>query len=101
MSNVVYKFSCLRDASTSYIGMTTRHLGQGHSKNSKSAIRDHIELCRICQDKHLGINNFEVIRTCKSEYETKIQETLLIKKYNPQLNKQLYVKRASFLLNVY
>jgi len=27
MSNVVYKFSCSRDANTLYIGMTTRHLG--------------------------------------------------------------------------
>jgi len=39
-----------------------------------------------------NVNNFEVIRTCNSEYETKIQEALLNKKYNPQLNKQLYAK---------
>jgi len=74
--------------------MTTRHLGTRiqehlHSKNPKSAIRDHIELCRSCQGKQLDVNNFEVkqldvnnfevIRTCNSEYETKLQETLLIK----------------------
>jgi len=45
--------------------MTTRHLGtriQGHlhSKHSKSAIRDHIEICRSCQGKQLDVNNFEV-----------------------------------------
>ena len=27
LSNVVYKFTCLRDATMSYIGRTTRHLG--------------------------------------------------------------------------
>ena len=30
------------------------------------------------------------------EYETKIQEALLIKKLNPKLNKQLYAKAATF-----
>ena len=48
--NVVYKFSCSRDANISYIGMTTRHLGirieeHLHHKTTKSAIRDHIETC--------------------------------------------------------
>jgi len=50
--------------------------------------------------KQLDVSNFEVIRTCNSEYETKIKKVLLIKKYNPQLNKQLYAKGSSFLLNV-
>jgi len=72
-----------------------------HSKKSKFAIRDHIELGQSCQRKQLDVNNFEVIRTCNSEYETKIQEALLIKKFNPQLNKQLYAKESSCLLSVY
>jgi len=64
--------------------MITRHLGikiqeHLHSKNSNSAIRDHIELYRSCQEKQLDINNFEVIRKFKSEYKTKIQEALLLK----------------------
>jgi len=39
MSNIVYKFFCLRGASTSYIGMTTCHLGtriQEHRLYSKN-----------------------------------------------------------------
>jgi len=42
-----------------------------------------------------------IIRTCISEYETKIQQTLLIKKHNLQLNKQLYAKGSPCLLDVY
>ena len=49
LSNVVYKFSCSRDANISYIGMTTRHLGTRiqehlHHKTIKSAIRERFEL---------------------------------------------------------
>jgi len=46
----------------------------------------------------VDVNNFEVIRTCNSGYETKIQEALLIKKYNLQLNKQLYAKGIFFFV---
>jgi len=86
MSNIVYKFSCSRNENSLYIGMTTRHLVTRiqehlHSKNSK------FELCQSCEGKHLDVNNFG---KCNSEYETKIQEALLIKKHNPQLNKQLH-----------
>ena len=35
------------------------------------------------------------------QYETKIQEALLIKKLNPKVNKQLYAKGASFLLSIF
>ena len=35
------------------------------------------------------------------EYETKIQEALLIKKLNPQLDKQLYANGASFLPSIF
>ena len=44
---------------------------------------------------------FKVLRICDSEYATKIQGALLIKKHNPQLNRQLYANGSSFLLNVY
>jgi len=96
MSNVLYKLTCSRDASTSYIGMATRHLGTKfqkhlHSKNFQGKLPRKTFRCKI----------FEVITSsCNSEYETKTQEALLIKKYNPPLNKQLYAKE-SFLLNVY
>ena len=106
LSNVVCKFSCSRDANISYIGMITRHLGiriQEHlqHKTTKSAIHDHFEICRNCKLNNTDFNGFKVLRICNSEYATKIQEALLIKKHNPQLNRQLYANGSSFLLNVY
>ena len=85
MSNVVYKFSCSRDANISYIGMTTRHLGiriEEHLKQKtvNSPIKEHINECDACRINKLQTDNFKIIRTCATEYETKIQETLLIKK---------------------
>jgi len=63
--------------------MTTRHLGIGvqehlHHKTLKSPIKDHIDSCDTCKEKNLDINRFKVIRSCNTEYETKIQEALLI-----------------------
>ena len=106
LSNVVCKFCCLRDANILYIGMTTRNLGtsiQGHlhHKTKKSAIRDHFEICQNCKLNNTDLNGFQVLRICNSEYATKIREALLIKKHNPQLNKQLCAKGSRFLLNVY
>ena len=86
--------------------MTTRHLGTRiqehlHHKTIKSAIREHFEICQNCKLNNTNLNGFKVLRTCNSEYATKIQEALLIKKHNPQLNRQLYANGSSFLLNVY
>ena len=83
LSNVVYKFSCSRDANISYIGMTTRHLGTRiqehlHHKTIKSAIREHFEICQNCKLNNTNLNGFKVLRICNSEYATKIQEALLI-----------------------
>ena len=82
--NVVYKFFCSCDTNMSYIGMTTRHLGtriQEHLQvKGKSAIQDHIDDCQFCNQAYINIDNFKVIRTCNTEYNTKIQEALLIKK---------------------
>ena len=38
------------------------------------------------------VNSFQILKRCHTEHETKIQEAVLIKKLNPMLNKQLYVK---------
>jgi len=46
--------------------------------------------------KTFRLNNFEVICTSNSECESKIQGALLIKKHNPELNKQLYAKGSSY-----
>jgi len=79
------------------IGMSTRHLVtrakehiQIKSTSAKSAINQHITSCEKCKNSNLNVQSFQVIRHCQSEYETKIQEALLIKKFTPKLNSQLY-----------
>ena len=85
--------------------MTTRHLGtrtQEHLQPKiKAAIQDHIDDCQFCYQANINIDNFKVIRACNMEYNTKIQEALLIKKHNPKLNTQLYAEGSSFLLNIF
>ena len=109
-SNVVYKFTCSCDMNLTYIGMTTRHLGKRveehldfKQKDDSSAILDHLRNCHECHktNKQKNLNNFEIIRTCRSEYETKIHEALLIRKFQPKLNVQQFNNGASFLLNIY
>ena len=84
LSNVVYKFSCSRDANVSYFGVTTLHLGiriqeDLHHKTTKSAVRNHFETCQYCKLNNTDLKGFKVLRICNSEYATKAQEALLIK----------------------
>ena len=72
-----------------------------HHKTTKLAIRDYIETCQNCKLNNTDLISFKVLRICDSEYATKIREALLIKKHNPQLNKQFYANDSFFLLNVY
>ena len=58
-------------------------------------------LCNVCKEKPVGVKFFKIMRACSIEYNTKIQEALLIKKRNPKLNSQFYANGSSFLLNVY
>ena len=107
-SNVVYRFTCSCDTSKSYIGMTSRHLitrvrehlelGDLHTK---SAIKDHIYNCNSCASSNLSINSFCILRQCNNDYDAKIHEALLIKRFKPELNKQLYANGTSFLLNIF
>jgi len=49
----------------------------------------------------LAPSYFRFLRKCSSEFDGKIHEAiLLIKKHNPQLNKQLYGRGAFILLKV-
>ena len=104
MSNVVYKFNCLRDANCSYIGMTTCHLVTRthehlYSLTKKTAITEHLKVCKDYK-KNNNINSFNNIGKCYAEYETKINEDLQIKKINPQPNKQLYANDFLVFVNV-
>ena len=57
--------------------------------------------CNIFSNKKTGLDSFKIIRKCRSEYDTKIHEALLIKKHSPALNRQLYANGSSFLLQVF
>ena len=90
-----------------YYGMSTRHLitrvreHLDFNSIQRSAIKDHILSCDVCSDVQYGIKSFNVIKKCQSKFHTKIHEALLIKKDTPKLNRQLYAKGASFLLQVF
>ena len=94
ISNVVYKFACSYDMNVTYVGTTTRHLsvrvGEHLHSKKNSAVLKHINVCQPCKDnKHL-FDNFSILITCNTQFSTKIQEALLIKKHNPKLNTQSY-----------
>ena len=111
-SNVVYKFSCLRDAGCSYIGQTKRHLVTRVNEHvelkkldqfdrQKSEIKNHMYDCSSCHEYKLGFNNFEILKRCQNSYNTKITEALCIKRLRPKLNKKLMTKGCSYLLKVF
>ena len=87
--------------------MSSRHLStrvrEHFNLNSKqkSLIKDHIAACNFCSKTKIGIDSFKIIRKCRSDYDTKIHEALLMKKHSPGLNRQLYASGASFLLQVF
>ena len=88
-----------------HIGMTTRHLGVRvekhlHSKKD-SAVQKHINVCQSCKsNKHL-FDNFSILKTCNTQYSTKVHEALLIKKLNLKLNTQLFANGSYFMLNIF
>ena len=87
--------------------MSTRHLRTRAGKHlnldnsHKSAIKDHLRSCRQCCNGVCNVTSFKILGKCNTDYDTKIHEALPIKKLRTQLNKQLYGKDASFLLNLF
>ena len=102
LANVVYKYSCLRDANCSYIGKTTRHLATRVKEHatSPSAIKDHLTSCSTCHSNY-SHNNFTIIDSGNSDFEVSIKEALHIKRKNPILNKQLSTQGSSFHLKIF
>ena len=91
LSHVVYRFTCPSDSDTQYIGYTNRSLRERVNEHvrGKTAVSDHIALCKGCNDKGVTINNFDVLRKCRNKLDTAIYEAILIRKHNPSLNRQL------------
>ena len=83
--------------------MSTRHLRKRTSEHlnlddsHKNAIKGHLRSCRQCCNRVCTVTFCKMLRKYNTDYDTKIHETLLIKKLRPQLNKQLYRKYDSLL----
>ena len=77
-SNVVYQFLCSRDTNLAYVDMTTRHLAARACERlvlagpQKNAIKEHIRACAICREEKYTVNSFQILKSCHTEYETKI-----------------------------
>ena len=102
LANVVYKFECLRDANTFYIGKTIRHLATRVKEHgsSNSAIYSHLLTCETCKS-NFSCNNFSVIDSGKNDFDVTIKEAFHIKFSKPIRNKQLFTQGSSFVLNVF
>ena len=99
-SLVVYKFSC-SSCNATYIGKTERHhkvrmcehLGISYKTgkpmkyhpNSSTAVKDHLR-----ESGHFNnFDNFEILCFAKNNFECLIKESVLIRKCQPNLNKQV------------
>ena len=105
-SNVVYQFTCRLDADTIYIGKTIRSLAtraKEHLRPTASrrdtAVTTHLRTCEPCQSATL--NDFKVLRNCTTDHECHLFEALLIKRYRPSLNNQLYMNGAGATLKLF
>ena len=67
----------------------------------KSAVKNYILSCDSCSSVKFGLNNFLILRKCKSEFHTRIHKALLIRKSDPNLNCELYANGTSFLVNIF
>ena len=70
---VAYQFTCLHDASVSYIGKTKRHLLARSVEHldpklkKPSAIRSHLQECVPCRSA--TVENFKILRSCRNDYD--------------------------------
>jgi len=61
-----------------------------HRKTLKSLLKTTLLIRVIHAKKRILISTISNIRSCNTEYETRIQKALLIKKHNPQFMTQVY-----------
>ena len=106
-ARVVYKFTCLSDSDSYYIGKTKRHLAtraKEHTtpkESTQSEIKNHLFRCDVCKNGDHTVDNFQVMKQCRNDYSAKIHEALLLKKLRPKINKQKYSKGESYLLRIF
>ena len=105
LSCVVYKFDCVSNPELSYIGQTHRHIdvraGEHLADKGETGVGAHVKSCPDCSKSTLGLNNFQVVKKCRNDFDAKIFESFLIQKLQPKLNTQLYRQGTGFLLKVF
>ena len=107
LSNVLCRLDCVENAQVSYIGYTKRHLvirTDEHTVPSlakKFHVHQHIKNCEACTNGSVGLSHFQILHRHRDETDSKIGESFAIKKHQPVLNKQLFAKGSSILLNVW
>ena len=103
LTKVVYEFSCQGDPDTKYIGFTNRTLKERIKEHvsGQSAISDHITVCTYCDQNGVTINNFKILKRCRTKEETPIYEALAIKDKKPILNKNLIKPGKTHTLRVF
>ena len=101
-AKVVYIFKCLRDANTTYIGKTKRHLVTRVNEHgtTNTAITHHLQFCPECKNE-FSINCFAIMDSGRSDYDCKIKEAIHLKKHKPVLNTQLAYNGASIVLEIF
>ena len=110
-SNVVYKYTCQCDTDTVYIGETERHIGVRAAEHldisaeKPSAVAKHIMDCESCfsanEQGNLSFTDFVILKKCKSAYDTKIKEAILIQNEKLTIIKQLFKSGSSFTLKIF
>ena len=72
-----------------------------NSISRKSVVKEHILDCNNCVKSNDILKLFSILRKCTLDYDTKTHETLLIKKYKPKINRQVYGNGSSFSLKIF
>ena len=99
-SCLIYRFTCLSDSNTTYIGKTKRHFGKRlneHGVKGTTSVSKHLKNCKNCANNKL-VNCFEFLENANSDFDCKIMEAILIKKHKPSINKQMNFSGAEFTL---
>ena len=102
-SSLVYKFQCLRDSNSAYIGKTKRYLFERVNEHKKpnSAVFEHISDCTHCQSNPNLFSSFKTLDKANNDFDLQILEAINIITSRPKLNTQLANNGTSYVLSVF
>ena len=103
VSKIVYRYTCPGDQDVQYIGYSKRSLRERflEHRRGQSAISEHASTCQYCKTRGILMNDFEILRRCRTKTEAMINEAFLIKKHNPILNRQLIKPGQTYTLQIF